>query len=156
MFRLCWSMDGCSSHNWGKQRRIAAPEAYMGTLYNNIANHWLRKNYAQNWVECWIQCSKLKTTSKLVHWKPDILQNYARKCGRSIGHSGFTVILVGCQEETLWLVFTTDEKAFFEKENLRNEHFTSKLACLRDTVRCMSGYRRSFGWLLHLLTICRS
>jgi hypothetical protein len=38
------------------------------------------------------------------------LQNYAKKWGRGISHSCFTEILIGCQEETLWLMFTTCEK----------------------------------------------
>jgi hypothetical protein len=38
------------------------------------------------------------------------LQNFARKWLHSIGYSRFIVILVGCQEESLWLRFTTCEE----------------------------------------------
>jgi hypothetical protein len=60
-----------------------------------------------------------------------------RKLGHSISGSGFTVILVACQEET-WLVFKTCEEWLIEEENPVHaehsciRHFVSKLAYLSD------------------------
>jgi transcriptional antiterminator len=42
--------------------------------------------------------------------KNRLLHNYARKLGYSISYSCFSVILIGCQEKKLQLVFTSCEK----------------------------------------------
>jgi hypothetical protein len=59
--------------------------------------------------------------------------------GHSISHPSFTIIIVDCQKETLWLVYDLWEVALFlEEENLVhdehfcNEHFVSKSAYWGD------------------------
>jgi hypothetical protein len=47
---------------------------------------------------------------KILLLKSRYFLELCRKWGHSISHSCFTVILVDCQEETLWLVFTIYEK----------------------------------------------